>query len=569
MQNGIAPTALVKDIHPNRHNPRTYFDPQEMAELEASIREVGLLQAIVVRPVFDLPDHKFEIIAGERRYRAYCAVFGRDSEIPVVVRNASDDEAEVLAVVENIQRADMSPVEEAESAERLLAKYGSRDDVARRLGWTRSTLDRRLALLNCVPEVRQALTERKIQLGHAELLASAPSEKQAGALSAVIEQAIPVFRLREQLGLISQSLSAALFDKQGCNNCQYNTSVQASLFSEAMDEGFCTHAACYAEKANAHLQVIADRLIETYPMVRVVTQGDDVQTIKLFAEGKGGVGSAQAKACRGCDKFGCTVSGLVGSMGQVEHDVCFDATCHVTKVAAWIKEQSSKPATVANEDGGKVVPLSHGKVPKATPTVQINKGVLEHRVKVWRDITANVMMAQPELSKRTVVAMVLASQGRNLNGGKLRNAYDAIVGGQLGSGGLPALLDQMTNDPVQIDRLLVGVGATAAFEVSEQDLLALMQKFDVQIGEHWRLDKAFLDLLTKTQIEEVADELGIRAVIGKDWGKIVSGKKSDLIEKMLTVEGFDYYGKVPAMMDWRKKSAETSKLASPAEQLVA
>ncbi|WP_211289232.1 ParB/RepB/Spo0J family partition protein, partial [Xanthomonas hyacinthi] len=130
-------------------NPRTYFDPAKMAELEEGIREHGVIVPIIVRPRVD---ERYEIIAGERRWRAAGTVFGDGYEIPVVVREVSDAEAEAIALVENHHRDDVSAGEEAKAAQRQLLRYrGDKAETARVLGWSPETLERRLALNACTP----------------------------------------------------------------------------------------------------------------------------------------------------------------------------------------------------------------------------------------------------------------------------------------------------------------------------------------------------------------------------------------------------------------------------------
>jgi ParB family chromosome partitioning protein len=149
-------------------NPRKYFDAVEMAELEASIAEKGVIQPILVRPV----KGGYAVVAGERRVRAARKVLGDKYEIPVLVKEMTDAEADELALIENVSRANMSSTEEAVAAAKILGRCeGNRDEAAKRLGWTRKTLDKRLALMNCSPTVMDALDNRRILLGHAELLA--------------------------------------------------------------------------------------------------------------------------------------------------------------------------------------------------------------------------------------------------------------------------------------------------------------------------------------------------------------------------------------------------------------
>jgi ParB family transcriptional regulator, chromosome partitioning protein len=151
-------------------NPREYFDPDEMAELEEGIRAFGVIEPIIVRPIAGT--NLFEIIAGERRWRAAKNVFGDRYDMPVVIREASDADSEAIALIENYHRVGMSVAEEARTAHRQLLRHrGDKLETARNLGWSMEVLECRLALTACTPAVLKALTHRPIKLGHAEPLA--------------------------------------------------------------------------------------------------------------------------------------------------------------------------------------------------------------------------------------------------------------------------------------------------------------------------------------------------------------------------------------------------------------
>ena len=121
-------------------NPRRHFDEAKMQELIGSVKEKGVIQPILLRPVGD----DFELIAGERRFRA--AVAAELTEIPAMIRDVDDDEAEMLALMENIHRDDLSPMEEAESAAKILARHnGDRAETATVLCWDSTKLNRRRA----------------------------------------------------------------------------------------------------------------------------------------------------------------------------------------------------------------------------------------------------------------------------------------------------------------------------------------------------------------------------------------------------------------------------------------
>jgi ParB family transcriptional regulator, chromosome partitioning protein len=158
----------IDRILPNSHQPRKTFEEESLNELADSIREHGLVQPIVVRP---LEDGFFQLIAGERRWRASQRV--GLSRVPAVIREAGEHAALELALIENIQREDLNPMEEAEAYERLIADFGmTQEEVARRVGKNRATISNMLRLLKLPPEVQQWLRENRLSTGHAKALLS-------------------------------------------------------------------------------------------------------------------------------------------------------------------------------------------------------------------------------------------------------------------------------------------------------------------------------------------------------------------------------------------------------------
>lgn len=238
-------------------NPRRYFNPVKHEELVASIRLRGILQPILVRPHAELAD-TYQIVVGERRCRAASEVFGPDGEVPAIVRDMTDREALEAAIDENDIRDDASETEQADAAARVLAACGNdRAEAAKRLGWSPAKLDRRLALAGLSDGVKTALDERRIKVGHAELLAAVPADKQDRALETILTSGIDVAKTRELLQRMTQDLAAATFDKTECTTCPFNSGLQRALFETHVDDGHCTNGACYqlktetAEKARA------------------------------------------------------------------------------------------------------------------------------------------------------------------------------------------------------------------------------------------------------------------------------------------------------------------------------
>ena len=190
----------LDDIIPNRFQPRLSFDEQGLNELAESIRQHGIIQPLVLRKIGD----KYEIIAGERRYKAsYIAGL---SEVPAVIINLNDNESAEVAIVENIQRKDLSPIEEAKSYKKLLDRgYLTQDQLAGRMGKTQATISNKLRLLNLDDEVQQALLNNKISERHARsLLRLEDKDMQKEVLHRILEDRLNV---RDTENLITEKLN--------------------------------------------------------------------------------------------------------------------------------------------------------------------------------------------------------------------------------------------------------------------------------------------------------------------------------------------------------------------------
>lgn len=241
---------LLSSIKPGA-NPRRYFDPKKHAELVASVKLRGILQPILVRP--DPTDRDaYLLVAGDRRRRASIEAFGADGIVPVIVQAMTDSEALEAAIDENDCRDDASETEQADAAVRVLAACESdRAEAARRLGWSPGKLDRRLALANLTEAVKVALDHRRIKVGHAELLAAVPADKQETALATIVNAGLDVAKTREALMRMTQSLASARFDKTECLTCPFNSGSQRALFETHVDDGHCTNPGCYQLKTEA------------------------------------------------------------------------------------------------------------------------------------------------------------------------------------------------------------------------------------------------------------------------------------------------------------------------------
>ena len=213
-----------------KFQPRRDMNPNQLDELANSIRNQGIMQPIVVRPI---SEQNYEIIAGERRWRA-AKIAGLD-KVPVIVRHVEDSDAIVLALIENIQREDLNPVEEAMALQRLVDEFKlTQQQVADTVGKSRSAVANLLRLLNLSPDVRRLLEHGDIEMGHARALLGLNAELQPQAASVVITKSLSV---RETEKLVKS----------------YQTPAEEQVKKALPD--FSEHASKIAEKINSGVKV--------------------------------------------------------------------------------------------------------------------------------------------------------------------------------------------------------------------------------------------------------------------------------------------------------------------------
>ena len=184
----------VKAIQSNPHQPRTDFKPEELQDLSDSIREHGIIQPLIVTKTG--PD-SYILIAGERRLRA--AQLAGLSMVPVIIRQATDREMLELALIENVQRADLSPLETAEAYKNLEENFNlTHEEIAQRVGKNRTSVTNTLRLLKLSENVRNALANSIITEGHARALLALPTEQaQSAVLQTIIHQNLNVRQTEE------------------------------------------------------------------------------------------------------------------------------------------------------------------------------------------------------------------------------------------------------------------------------------------------------------------------------------------------------------------------------------
>lgn len=204
----------VNEIEPNRNQPRKRFDDASLQELAESIKQFGIIQPIVVKK----KDEYYEIIAGERRWRA--AKIAGLLEVPVIVKEYKENEIVEISLIENIQRENLNPIEEAQAYKTLMEEFElKQEEVAQKVSKSRSTITNSLRLLKLTKEVQEMLVEEKISMGHARaLLAITDPDMQISVAKKVYEEALSV---RDIEKLVKDMAKPAEKEEKEPNEYQY------------------------------------------------------------------------------------------------------------------------------------------------------------------------------------------------------------------------------------------------------------------------------------------------------------------------------------------------------------
>ena len=235
----------IDDIIPNRFQPREVFKDQALDELALSIKEHGVIQPIIVRPIVN---NKYEIIAGERRYKA--STIAGKTTIPAIVRNLDDKETSKQALLENIQRQDLTPIEEARTYQTILSLDNiTQEELAKTMGKSQSAISNKLRLLTLPEEVQEALLNSEISERHARsLLTVQDVEKQKSLLNEIIIKKIPVRILDEMI------------KKENEGNNMNNEINNSNFVNKEINQNFL-----YDGNINENLEVKNQELVNNQP----------------------------------------------------------------------------------------------------------------------------------------------------------------------------------------------------------------------------------------------------------------------------------------------------------------
>lgn len=215
----------LTQIEPNREQPRKHFDEEALADLAESIQLHGVIQPLLVRP---MSDGSYQLVAGERRWRA--SRLAGLTEVPVVIRELSDTETMELALIENLQREDLNPIEEAEGLQVLIETYGmTQEEAAKSVGCSRPSITNALRLLKLPREVREMTREGKISAGHARALLAFQDEQRLIETAKLIEEKEITVREIEKMAKSKEKIDNSRQSQQLKRRDSYYDEVELAL----------------------------------------------------------------------------------------------------------------------------------------------------------------------------------------------------------------------------------------------------------------------------------------------------------------------------------------------------
>jgi ParB/RepB/Spo0J family partition protein len=544
---------LLSQIKINPLNPRKIFSGPKYDELLASVKRKGVLAPVLLRPILEKNERwdaftslsLYEIIAGERRYRVSCDIAKENGgmegrKIPAIIQAMSDDEAFDIMTIENLQRADITPLEEARAYKLYLDKRGPEalPDLAGRLGLDPRYIRRRTAVLDLPDNILKSWEDGEVSHGHLEQLTRVKDPKELDDFfEDVLRQGMSVTYLKGRIESRAPNLSTAFFNTHavGCLTCQANTTVQRNLFGEDVaSKALCTRPECFKEKQGEGILANWEKFKSSR---EIKTNGfrfsDDVPwEVRSYIYDK------TKKKCETCECYQSLIS-LSGSVDQKKFCIgpkkCFDELYYPERSAG------KKSGKEADPDAPRVA--WHGEY---------------FREEFYKTRLPELVNALPDDDEK-ILRILLLTILETHNG-----AWEAFEQKYINS------TDEYVNFCVpeawaRIERLDSGVLKSILHELS---LLILMdchttrphtrRPIAVHLGSdlaaEWRITQEYLDKKTTQEIHAIAEQFGIFKddlarnylfeKLGKKRDRFDLCKKGELV-KVILESGVDLAGKVP------------------------
>ena len=586
----------LADICANPLNPRKNYSGPKFDELMASIKQVGVIEPILIRPVKGKVP--FEIVAGERRWRASCQLAGgngglKKSSIPAIVREIGDDEAFDLMTIENLQREDLTELEEAQSFKIYLDKKGiaALPELAERTGIKPSYIHRRVAVLSLPKEVLKAWDQGKILYGHCEQLTRVSDKNKILELfQEVVEQSewdpMTVKDLKDQIESDAIKLAVAKFDieKAGCKKCSSSSDIQRDLFGEDIKKSQCLDPKCFKQNQNNWFMANWKKEYGSKTGTNGFRFTGDVDYNKKH-DFESYIGKPGAK-CQECPYFVSFIN-VEGELRQKQSCVG-DKSCYNIIIAAGKQEAKKKAAAKAKaSDSGEQektgeetsidVPLVawHGgffieefyktAIPERFAALTSEP---EHQYMALRFSLISLMIANDALRRDFLVRWMSDKYRYDDDGEFVDKDGELMYSHHIENKEIWSRLLTMKGDELVEAHKVAAAEAIMQKQGTQPEIRHLVaQHLGIDLAKEWRITKEYLEKKTTKECLVLIDTLGISTdekaltylheTLNKKRGKFNTCKKSELISLIMD-SGVDLAGKVPAEILNAAKNLERS-----------
>lgn len=569
---GLVPTAFV--VTNPEINPRKSTNKADRETLKADIQKRGIDSGLLLRI---LENDAIEVVAGTTRFGIAEEI--SLPEIPATIKILSDNEAKLAAGNENIKRSNMTPIEEADwAAERLIALANNKDELMLESGWSQTKLASRLLLRRAVREVREALAQKVIDLGHAQLLVGLAEEAQEGFLQVIISESLTVDAAKQRLEARQRPLSGACFDVSGCAGCSHNTAIYQDLFSTSTKGANCRNGKCWSEKTKSHLEQLVEEKKQEYGTVKLDVDVVKGSTAYVNSSGANGVGDEQVKACVNCEHYGCVVSTIVGQEGKLTKDVCFNVPCNSEKISAYKKSLRStdkssiekKVELIATDGSDKKDKEKNAEHPKQ-PTKDdlfLAKRIKSYAFDVYGTVSSSESVRSPHVQNVVSIFTLWrdakkhdSSMWKTLGLKKATDASnDALVFRHLLKA-TDECLDKIREE-LTIAWLLKCENPDGFENDSHRQYsLSVLNTMEVDLASKWKVTADYLALLTKAGISVALEDSGYKKAFievkgEKEFQSLINSPVKEIPKKIMDFDGFDWTGFLPYGMDYKQYTSK-------------
>lgn len=549
----------VKEIHRDHRNARRHIDPQALADLQADIKKNGLINPITLIP---RDGGGYTLVAGERRFRAVVNL-GEEMIWAHVREGLTEEEIEGVHLAENIQRESLPAIDEAEAFERQLAEK-SIQDLAAMINRSEEYIRRRMKLLHLIAEAREKVRCGAIGLAVSELLSCLPEDRQKTMLATVEEQRLNAVQLSNLLTHQNdRRLVNAVFDTKECLQCPHNSAGQPDLFArESSGLGKCLYDPCWREKELAKAKSLAKQVEEMGP--RAVIAGkikiglDDlppeIDQGRAVMHNKAELGEESLRDCQSC-KFLVVFISAEGH--PLRQNICTNRPCYDERAVrfrggnAEKKKSGSKKSGTGNAKDNKTEKKSStSPVPRKMTPANAPQRVKDFKRNKYQEYLAAHFPETPENRLRLIILAVKdTSWGRNWTGdATLKELNLACDGFDSNPGKLYPRLRVLN-----AEQLMTAAGRMALKALDKFSLPLIEEMVFTDLGATpeilFQIDRAYLELLTKAEIEATAKEAGLTAHLqnkGESISKLSTRPKKEFIDSLLAC-GFTAQG-MPAWL---------------------